>query len=69
MSAKELTQFIRCYFDPEFALNIDGGGSTTMWIRKFKEKEEVINYPSDNKRFDHFGQRWVSSFILLNRKL
>src|SRR5690606_5650647 len=32
MNAKELTQFIDRYFKPKHALNIDGGGSTTMWI-------------------------------------
>lgn len=68
MSAKELTQFIRRYFDPEYALNIDGGGSTTMWINGCEGEDGVINYPSDNKRYDHVGQRRVSSFLLLDRK-
>lgn len=43
------------------AINLDGGGSSTMYI---KEKG-VVNYPSDNNRHDHEGQRPVSNAILL----
>lgn len=43
------------------AINLDGGGSSTMYI---KEKG-VVNYPSDNKRYDHEGQRPVSNAILV----
>jgi exopolysaccharide biosynthesis protein len=46
------------------ALNLDGGGSTTMYI-KGKEHLGVVNYPTDNKKFDHAGQRPVSNAILL----
>ena len=68
MSAKELTEFIRRYFDPKSALNIDGGGSTTMWIKESNNENGVVNFPSDNKIFDHFGQRRVASFLLLKKK-
>ncbi|MDO6390104.1 phosphodiester glycosidase family protein [Pontibacter sp. BT731] len=64
MSAKELTQFIQKYFNPAYALNLDGGGSTTMWIRG----EGVINYPTDNKRFDHYGQRRIRNYIMVTEK-
>ena len=67
MSAAELTGFLRRFFNPESALNIDGGGSTTFWIRRPEnDGYPVLNYPTDNKRFDHYGQRRVSSFILVN---
>jgi len=46
------------------ALNLDGGGSTTMYI-KGKNANGVVNYPTDNKKFDHEGQRPVSNAILL----
>ena len=46
------------------ALNLDGGGSTTMYI-KGKNANGVVNYPTDNKKFDHEGQRSVSNAILL----
>lgn len=69
MSAAELTHFLRRYFDPQSALNIDGGGSTTMWIQDFKEaKNSIVNYPTDNKQFDHYGQRQVTSFILITQE-
>ncbi len=43
----------------ETAMNLDGGGSTTMWIRTFG----VVNHPSDNSRFDHLGERPVTDAI------
>lgn len=43
------------------ALNLDGGGSTTMWV----QGRGVVNHPSDNGRFDHKGERKVSDAILL----
>lgn len=69
MSAAELTCFLRRYFDPQAALNIDGGGSTTMWIQDPGEgKSSIVNFPADNKRFDHYGQRRVTSFILITHE-
>lgn len=66
MTVKELTRFIVKYFNPKYALNIDGGGSATMWI---KERgvigTNVVNFPTDNQRYDHFGQRPVNNVILL----
>ena len=38
------------------AINFDGGGSTTMYIQNQPENG-VVNYPSDNKIFDHAGER------------
>ena len=46
------------------ALNLDGVGSTTMII-KGKDNEGVVNYPTDNKTFDHKGERPVSNAILI----
>lgn len=40
------------------AVNLDGGGSTTMVVRG-----EVVNHPSDNKRFDPAGERVVANII------
>lgn len=42
----------------ERALNLDGGGSTTLWI-----DGKILNYPTDNKRFDHEGERKVANII------
>lgn len=65
MSAKELTQFIYRYFKPRYALNIDGGGSTTMWIKDSPSSNGVVNYPTDNKRYDHYGQRRIRNAIIV----
>jgi hypothetical protein len=46
------------------AVNLDGGGSTTMWIAE----KGVVNYPCDNKKFDHEGERAVSNVIVVRRK-
>ncbi len=43
------------------AINLDGGGSTTMWL----SNDGVVNMPSDNKRFDHAGERRVSNVIVI----
>ena len=43
------------------AINLDGGGSSTMYIKD----SGVVNYPSDNNRHDHDGQRPVSNAIIL----
>mgnify|MGYP003310020443 CR=1 FL=1 len=43
------------------AINLDGGGSTTLWT----EKTGVINYPCDNKKFDHEGERSVPNLIIV----
>lgn len=58
MSARELTQFLVKYFNPQYALNMDGGGSTTMCVRgQGDPATHVVNYPTDNKTFDHSGER------------
>lgn len=44
------------------AVNLDGGGSTTMWIAG-KPFNGVVNMPCDNKIFDHEGERAVSNII------
>jgi exopolysaccharide biosynthesis protein len=43
-------------------INLDGGGSTTMWISG-KPFNGVVNMPCDNKKFDHLGERAVSDIL------
>ncbi len=43
------------------ALNLDGGGSTSMWTAR----NGVVNFPSDNKRFDHEGERKVANALII----
>ena len=49
--------------DCEDGINLDGGGSTTLWT----QEQSVVNHPTDNKAFDHYGERPVSSIILLKK--
>jgi exopolysaccharide biosynthesis protein len=46
------------------AINLDGGGSSTLFLKDATENG-VINHPSDNKLFDHYGQRKIANAILL----
>lgn len=45
------------------ALNLDGGGSSTLWTAR----EGVLNHPYDNRRFDHEGERGVPNCIVVRR--
>lgn len=46
------------------AINLDGGGSSTMFVRDLPD-DGVANHPSDNNAFDHLGQRPVSNAIVV----
>lgn len=46
------------------AVNLDGGGSTTMWIRG-RPFNGVVNMPSDNKIWDHEGERAVANILVV----
>lgn len=46
------------------AVNLDGGGSTTMWIEG-RQYKGVVNMPCDNRQFDHEGERAVSDIIII----
>lgn len=49
------------------AINLDGGGSTTLWLNSNAVKG-VVNYPSDNNKWDHEGERKVANVILVLKK-
>lgn len=63
MAIDELAIFAK-YLGLVSAINLDGGGSSTLWTKDFG----VINYPSDNKQFDHFGLRVVPDIIYAKPK-
>lgn len=66
MSAKELTLFLARHFSPRYALNLDGGGSTTMCVKGQGDPEtHVVNYPTDNGRYDHSGERLIRNHIYI----
>lgn len=64
MTIPELAQFLY-ELGATYALNLDGGGSTAMWIHG---GAGIVNYPSDNLEFDHEGERSVSNAFLIVRR-
>ena len=48
----------------ENAINLDGGGSTTMFVRG-RPNGGLLTHPSDNNKFDFQGERPVSNAILV----
>ena len=63
LTLTELQQLLR-WLGCRDALNLDGGGSTTMYLN-LGDYQGVINYPSDNARFDHAGERGVSNAVMV----
>lgn len=63
MRIVELTDFMLSLHCKD-AVNLDGGGSTTMWIAG-KPFNGVVNMPCDNKKFDHEGERDVSDILVV----
>lgn len=63
MSLDELIRTLR-WMGCRDALNLDGGGSTTLYV-KGNAHGGIVNYPSDNGRFDHAGERAVSNIIIV----
>ena len=61
VSIAELTHLIRILGGHD-ALNLDGGGSTTLWLEGAPENG-VLNSPSDNGKFDHQGERKIPNII------
>lgn len=56
----DLMKLLRC----RDAVNLDGGGSTTMWING-KPFNGIVNMPCDNGKFDHEGERASSDIIVI----
>lgn len=49
MSCVWVQDFLYRYFNPQWALNLDGGGSATMCVAgSDASTEKVVNYPNDN---------------------
>lgn len=58
MDADELTRFLTKHFNPRWAINMDGGGSSTMYLKGYGDpNNNVLNYPCDNGKWDHQGER------------
>ena len=66
MNLHELT-FLARMLGCNDAINLDGGGSTTMYI-KGQPFDGIVNFPCDNKQFDHYGERAVSNVLMILKK-
>ncbi|WP_291399649.1 phosphodiester glycosidase family protein [Daejeonella sp.] len=66
MSLFELSKLMR-WLHADDAINLDGGGSTALWINNWGENG-IVNYPTDNRKWDHEGQRKVANVLLLKKK-
>jgi exopolysaccharide biosynthesis protein len=66
MSLFELTKIMK-WMGCTSAINLDGGGSTTLYVNNYGENG-VVNHPSDNKKWDHEGQRKVANIIYIKSK-
>lgn len=64
-SAKEMTRFLAANFDPRYAMNLDGGGSSTLCISGFgADRTHVVNSPSDAE-----GERTVQTQLYIVKKI
>jgi exopolysaccharide biosynthesis protein len=63
MSLIELRETMR-WLGCSTSINLDGGGSTALWIKK----AGIVNYPTDNKKWDHEGERKVANVVLISRQ-
>lgn len=65
LNLNELSQFLlqcKC----KHAINLDGGGSTTLFLNT-KKKYGIVNHPSDNKKFDQEGERPVANILFIRK--
>lgn len=68
-SVHKLTSFLVDNFDPQYALNMDGGGSSTLCVAGLGDsKTHVVNHPYDNGKYDHEGERNVTSHFYVVKK-
>jgi len=63
MSLQDFSRLLR-YLGCYDALNLDGGGSTTMYIKDYPHNG-IVNHPTDNGRYDAGGERTVSNCVLV----
>ena len=62
VSLWEFTKIMH-WIGAEDAINLDGGGSTTLYVEG-ENGTGIVNHPSDNKKFDREGERHVVNALL-----
>lgn len=76
MRAREVTRFLIDNFNPQYAINLDGGGSSTLCVQGQGDPQtHVVNYPTDSDKEnprpgpgDHTGERSVPTFFYVVKK-
>lgn len=76
MRAREVTRFLVENFNPQYAINLDGGGSSTLCVKgQGDPTTHVVNYPTDSDKVDprpgagdHTGERQVPTFFYVVKK-
>ena len=63
MNLQELSKIMK-WLNVREGMNLDGGGSSTMYIQGATQNN-IVNHPSDNKKFDHHGERAVANILYL----
>lgn len=70
MTCPEMQSFLERYFAPANAINMDGGGSTAMYVAE----NGIVNYPCDGTADDaedvsrdHTAERSLPSFFVITR--
>lgn len=73
MSCDELRRFLVRYFNPRYAMNMDGGGSSSMFVKgRGDEETGIVSYPCEKTgetgegfTFDHSHQRKLPTFFII----
>lgn len=74
MTHLELRDFIRLNFNPQYAIAMDGGGSTTMYVQG-QGRSGIVNYPCNNNGASSgnyaeyegsFTERTVPTFFIIS---
>ena len=63
MSLFEVQKMLQ-WLDVHNGINLDGGGSTTLWV-KGQPENGIVNFPCDNKVWDKAGERKVANVLLV----
>ena len=75
MTCDALRRFIVHYFNPQYAMNMDGGGSTSMFVKdRGDEDTGIVSYPCEKTGetgegfvFDHSHQRRLPTFFVIKQ--
>ena len=69
MTAKELTLFLKKHFNPRWALNMDGGGSSAMYIKGFgrADRNDILNNYTDTDDKGNLVERSVSTHLIIQK--